>query len=134
MTLQKFHFYFKPVLQVLSNQEIIHRKDIMAKVATLLNVSKIDLELESEKGTSIFDSRIHWAQAYLAKALAITRPTRGYFQITERGLFLLEKYPEGFDTSALDQFPDYISAWGGKYIEPHQAKSGIKIKGYYKKP
>jgi restriction system protein len=134
MVLESFHFYFIPILKVLSDQDSWHRKNIMEQVAKLLRISEEERNLKSPKGTFKFDSRIHWALTYLAKARVIERIEPGVFVITKRGQNLIEKYPEGFDTSVLDQFPEYISAWGGKYVKPHVSKNGKVIKGYYRKP
>lgn len=84
----------------------------MEYVAKSENLSPEDLALKTPRGTSIFRSRVHWAQAFLAQAGAVSRPQRGYLEITERGLKLLEEYPQGFKAKKFHEFPDYANAWG----------------------
>jgi len=42
----------------------------------------------------VFYNRVGWARTYLKKAGLIEDPRRGYFQITERGKFVLEGNPD----------------------------------------
>ena len=114
MALGNFEYYFVPVLKALKESGMTHRKSNMDAVALAEKLSPQDLAAKTAKGTSIFRSRVHWAQAFLAQAGAINRPQRGYLQITDRGLKLLEDYPEGFKAKKFREFPDYANAWGGR--------------------
>lgn len=86
----------------------------MDYVAKAEKLSTEDLALKTPRGTSIFRSRVHWAQAFLAQAGAVSRPQRGYLEITERGMKLLEENPQGFKAKKFREFPDYADAWGGR--------------------
>ena len=98
---------------------MMHRRQNMSDVASNLKISQEDLALKTPKGTPVFRSRIHWAQAFLAQAGAVVRPQRGFLQITERGIKLLTDNPNGFTTEKFDEFPDYADAWGGKRKDPN---------------
>lgn len=117
MALGTFQDYFIPVLASLKRNGMMHRRDNMNDVVNDLQISQEDLELKTPKGTPVFRSRIHWAQAFLAQAGAVVRPQRGYLEITERGVKLLENNPDGFTTEKFNEFPDYADAWGGKRKE-----------------
>jgi restriction system protein len=117
MTLGTFQDYFIPVLASLKRNGMMHRRENMSDVVNNLKISQEDLELKTPKGTPVFRSRIHWAQAFLAQAGAVVRPQRGYLEITERGIKLLEDNPGGFTTEKFDEFPDYAEAWGRKRKE-----------------
>lgn len=115
MAIGNFEYYFIPVLASLKKNGMMHRMANMEDVAKAEKITPEELALRTPKGTSfIFRSRVHWSQAFLAQAGAITRPQRGYLEITERGLKLLQENPQGFKTKKFDEFPDYANAWGGK--------------------
>lgn len=114
MTIGNFESYFIPVLQILKANGKMHRRLIMDEIAKLQNLSQAELDQTTPKGTNIFRSRVHWSQTFLAQAGALSRPQRGYFEITERGLKLLAENPNGFKTRLFDQFPDYKDAWSSR--------------------
>jgi restriction system protein len=112
MALGTFQDYFIPVLATLKKNGMMHRRANMSAVVEELKMAPEDLELKTSRGTPIFRSRIHWAQAFLAQAGAVTRPQRGFLQITERGEKLLTENPNGFTTKKFEEFADYAEAWG----------------------
>ena len=99
---------------------MMHRRENMEFVAKAEKLSPEDLALKTPRGTGIFRSRVHWAQAFLAQAGAVSRPQRGYLEITARGVKLLEENPQGFKTKKFHEFPDYANAWGGRNNEDEQ--------------
>jgi len=115
MTIGNFEYYFIPVLASLKRNGMMHRRANMEDVATAEKLTEEEMSRKTAKGTVVFRSRVHWAQAFLAQAGAITRPQRGYLEITERGLGLLEQNPEGFTVKKFQEFPDYADAWSGRY-------------------
>jgi restriction system protein len=120
MGIGNFEFYFVPVLSALKQNGMMHRRENMEYVAISEKLSPEDLSLKTPRGTSIFRSRVHWAQAFLAQAGAVSRPQRGYLEITERGLKLLEENPQGFKAKKFHEFPDYANAWGGRSNDDDQ--------------
>ena len=121
MTIGNFEYYFIPVLASLKQNGMMHRRENMEYVAKAEKLSPEDLALKTPRGTSIFRSRVHWAQAFLAQAGAVSRPQRGYLEITERGLKLLDENPQGFKAKKFHEFPDYANAWGGKNTDDEQS-------------
>jgi restriction system protein len=112
-----FEYYFIPVLASLKRNGMMHRRANMEDVAKVEKLTPEELEQKTAKGTNIFRSRVHWSQAFLAQAGAVTRPQRGYLEITERGLKLLEENPQGFTAKKFDEFPDYANAWSARSHE-----------------
>ena len=55
-----------------------------------------------------FDNRVGWARTYMKKAGLLKAPRRGYYQITERGLGVLEQDPPEINNAFLRQFPEFI--------------------------
>lgn len=98
----------------------------MEAIANQEGLTSAELAETTPKGTNIFRSRVHWAQTFLAQAGALSRPERGYFEITERGKQLLAEYPSGFKTKRLKEFEDWKFAWNGRYNpenESHETMS-----------
>ena len=114
MTLGNFEYYFIPVLASLKKNGMMHRRANMDDVARAEKLTAEEIARKSPKGTGIFRSRVHWSQTFLAQAGAVSRPQRGYLEITERGLKLLEENPQGFKKNKFNEFPDYANAWGGR--------------------
>ena len=84
----KFHETFNPILDVLSNGQTIHTREMQRLViekyyATLPN----DLLSEKTKsGEILINNRIAWGKSYLKKGGYIVYPERGNVKITEKGL------------------------------------------------
>jgi restriction system protein len=55
-----------------------------------------------------FDNRVGWARTYMKKAGLLKSPRRGYIQITERGLSVLDEKPQEINTAYLSQFPEFV--------------------------
>lgn len=62
--------------------------------------------LDSGKST-VARSRISWALAYLKQAAAIMNPTRGHYEITQRGEELLDSPERPIDTRLLGRFEEF---------------------------
>ena len=121
-----FEYYFIPVLASLKRNGKMHRRENMEDVAKVENLSPEELALKTPKGTGIFRSRVHWAQAFLAQAGAVSRPQRGYLEITERGLKLLAENPQGFKAKKFHEFPDYADAWSGRNASGEQSNGVLE--------
>jgi restriction system protein len=52
--------------------------------------------------------RLEWARTYLKKAGLLEYPTRGAFQITQRGLSVLKEKPSRIDSKYLERYPEFI--------------------------
>lgn len=114
MAIENFQHYFIPVLTAMATGQDVHRKRLRVLVADDLGVSQEERTYCNARGTNIFNSRVHWASAYLVRAGALERPQRGYMRITDRGRELLQQHPSGFTTEVLRQFEDYASAWSSR--------------------
>lgn len=63
----------------------------------------------------VFDNRVNWSKTYLKKAGLLENKRRGYFNITDEGLKVLEQNPPKIDINFLMQFPGYVEfRTGGK--------------------
>ena len=84
----KFHETFNPILEILSDKEIIHTRDLQRKVIEKYysHLSKILLEEKTKSGEILINNRIAWGKSYLKKGGYIHYPSRGNVQITDKGL------------------------------------------------
>jgi len=85
--LPKFHETFIPILDILSNGEIIHHRELLKKVVDKY-YSDLPMELLDQKtksGEILILNRIAWGKSYLKKGGYIIYPERGMVQITEKG-------------------------------------------------
>jgi len=83
----KFHETFNPILEVLSDGEIIHHRELLKKVVDKF-YSDLPPELLDQKtksGETLILNRIAWGKSYLKKGGYIIYPERGMVQITEKG-------------------------------------------------
>ena len=71
--LPKFHETFNPILEILSNGEIIHHRELLKKVEQKY-YSKLSADLLEQKiksGERLIVSRISWGKSYLKKGKSI---------------------------------------------------------------
>jgi restriction system protein len=85
--LPKFHETFNPILEILSNLEIIFHRELLKKVIDKYysDLPKELLDQKTKSGESLILNRIAWGKSYLKKGGYITYPERGMVQITEKG-------------------------------------------------
>jgi restriction system protein len=84
----KFQETFNPILEVLSNSEIIHTREMQKRVIEKYysHLSKELLEEKTKSGEILINNRIAWGKSYLKKGGFIHYPSRGNVQITDKGL------------------------------------------------
>ena len=83
----KFHETFNPILDILSNGETIHTRELIKKVIEKY-YSKLPqdlLEQKTKSGEILIENRIAWGKSYLKKGGYIHFPKRGLVQITKKG-------------------------------------------------
>jgi restriction system protein len=99
----------RPTLAALSNAQPQTRGQIRDAVASATGIDGDDLAqiLPSGKAT-VFGSRVGWALTYMAQAGLATRPKRGVYLITDRGLKVLDEHSERVDSKVLAQFPEFL--------------------------
>jgi len=84
----KFHETFNPILDILSNREIIHTRELQKRVIEKYysHLPKELLEEKTKSGEVLINNRIAWGKSYLKKGGYIHYPTRGNVQITDKGI------------------------------------------------
>ena len=82
----------------------------------ILNNLRKQLKLTDEEKNELlpsgkqyrFNNRFGWATVYLLKAGLLSRPSRGTYVITPRGLEVLNENPEKINMKYLEKFQEYI--------------------------
>ena len=95
MAQPRFRDLFTDVLTVLSNDEVLHRRDLFDQVSARLDLTPEERAESNPGGGNRTRSRVHWALEYLCQAGAVARPKRGFAQITVLGKSLLIEQPDG---------------------------------------
>lgn len=109
MTIPDYQSLMLPLLKLTSNEKEHSLKDATGVLAKEFNLSKTELAemLPSARKTRFYD-RVGWAGTYLRKAGLLSAPRRGWFQITQRGLSVLENPPDRITVSFLEQFDEFV--------------------------
>ena len=100
MSIPKFKDLFDDVLAELSTGEVLHRRELRQRVINRMNLTEAERSETMEGGGNRAGSRVHWALEFLCQARAVTRPKRGYAQITDFGRELM-KEPGGVTLARL---------------------------------
>ena len=106
----KFHETFIPILDVLSNGELIHYDELRRKVRDkhYSHLPKALLQQQTKSGDPLILNRIGWGKAYLKEGNFLCQPERGQVQITPKGLATLKT--GSLSLQDLKRDPDYIYA------------------------
>lgn len=110
MTIPDYQSIMLPLLQFAGDKKehsLREAIEALANYFSLSNEGKKQLLPSGRQAT--FDNRVGWARTYLAKAGLLQTTRRGYFQISERGLKVLQQKPENIDNKFLRQYPEFLA-------------------------
>lgn len=109
MSIPDFQTIMLPLLELARDGREYKLSDAIANLATHFNLSDAERqELLPSGKQARFNNRVGWSCTHFKKAGLFTYPSRGKFQITPRGLDLLNTQPERIDTALLKQFAEYL--------------------------
>jgi len=109
MAIPDFQTLMLPVLKFVSDKRQHALREVIENLATEFKLTDEEKsELLPSGSAFTFNNRVAWAASYLKKAVLISRPKRGYIEITDRGLTVLSSKPESINMKYLEQFPEYI--------------------------
>lgn len=88
LEIPKFHETFKPILEVLSNNDTIHTRELQKLVIERYysHLPQFMLAEQTKSGEVLINNRIAWGKSYLKKGGYLIYPERGYVKITEKGI------------------------------------------------
>lgn len=100
--------FMLPLLKLAGNQQEYSMAEARDKMVKEFNLSNEDLrELLPSGKQAVFPNRVAWAKTYLLKAGLLESRTRGKFNITKRGLEVLEEMPATIDRKYLMKFGEF---------------------------
>jgi restriction system protein len=98
-----------PLLKLAAEDgQIYSVAQLRKRLAEQMNITSEQQAIQLPSGRqSVFDNRVGWASTYLRKAGLLSRPKRGYVQITGRGQEVLAQNPTVIDDIYLQRFEDF---------------------------
>ena len=121
MSIPKFSELFNDVLDVLSDGNQYHRRELQTEVLNRLDLSEAERVETMSGGGNRARSRVHWAFEFLCQSGAAKRPKRGYAEITDFGRQLLRENPSGISLDLLRQ-TEGLKDWKRRSIEARAAR------------
>lgn len=120
--IKRFYEYYLPVLKFLKENGATHQTKLKEALIKIEKLTPEDVALTSERGTNIFNSRIHWAVQYLYQSGALNRPAKATYEINSFGEKLIQDYPNGIGADVLVNTEGY-KQWGVRTKESQSNKS-----------
>lgn len=109
MAIPKFEMFLYPFLCRLKDGKEVSRKDVRQYLIDSFQLTEKDLDLKTTSGlNNIVNVRIDWTRQWLRRALFITIPNRGFYQITKRGKEYLDKHTS-LTQDDLMNYPEYAA-------------------------
>jgi len=104
-----FQTLMLPSLRALADGSARPVGDICEDVAAAMGVSEEDQRELLPSGTQPrFRNRVNWVLHYMKQACVLSTPSRGLYQITDRGRTLLAEGLARIDTSILERFDEFV--------------------------
>jgi restriction system protein len=104
-----FQTLMRPLLELHADGTEKSQDELRDALAQQFRLTEDDLAERLPSGTArTFVNRVAWASTHMKEAGLLVKPRRGISTITERGLTVLENYPDRVDMSVLEQFPEFI--------------------------
>lgn len=122
MTIPDFQSIMLPLLELVADGESHSVNDATEILAQQFNLSEEEKSRLIPSGSPKFYNRVGWAKTHLKKAGLLEYPQRGYFQITERGLEVLQENPSDINIRFLKRYPEFV-----EFRQSHQTNDGIDI-------
>lgn len=109
MTIPDFQSCMLPLLQFASESDERSIGEAYEALAEYFQLTEDEMNQLLPSGTQqTYKNRIAWANSYLKQAGLLKSSKRGYFQITQRGLNVLDSDPERINIKYLNQFPEFV--------------------------
>jgi restriction system protein len=109
MGVPDFQSIMLPLLKFSADKLEHSSRESIEYLSQEFNLTEEDRKELLPSGTqAVFDNRVGWARTYLKKAGLLESKKRGYFNITDQGLKVLEQNPTKITIEFLMQFPGYV--------------------------
>jgi len=113
-----------PLLKLLENGKERSLQEAVDKLSDYFDLTIEERrELLPSGQQPVFRNRLGWARTYLKKAGLLKTPKRAHFQITDRGLELLEEKPKEITSQFLTRYKEFVEF---KSIKRSSVTSGVQ--------
>ena len=128
MGIPDFQSFFKPLLDLASDQKEHSVNETREAMSKKMNLSEEDLQdlLPSGKDKT-FNNRVHWAKSYFVQAKVLESTKRAHFKISDRGLDLLKQGHERIDVKILNQYPEFVEFHTAKPTKGGEIDNGNQL-------
>lgn len=114
MAIPDYQACMLPLLRFAADGKDHQLKDAIGKLAREFSLTEEEFHEFLPSGQQpVFINRLGWARTYLNKAGLLHNPRRGFFQITARGLEVLQSGAQ-VNTRFLEQFPEFQEFRAGR--------------------
>jgi len=110
MPIPDYQSIMLPLLKFAGDKKEHLIREAIEHIANIFNLSEEERrELLPSGKQPIIDNRVGWSRTHLKKAgLLKDGSKKGYFQITERGIEILNEKPIRIDVKFLKHYPEYV--------------------------
>jgi len=126
-----FQTVMRPLLVACADGEPKRLTNLELVVAGAFKLTEAErLQLQPSGKQAIFENRLRWAATYLFKAGLLSRPDKGFVQITQAGQQVLKSNPTRVDNSVLMEFESFRefkkpTETGSSKAQPHVLASAL---------
>lgn len=119
MVVPNYRDIMLPLLKFLGDKKEHSFRETIEQLANEFNLTEEDKKTLLPSGLQpVFDNRVGWSKTYLKKAGLLENKRRGYFNITDEGLKVLDQNPSKIDDNFLMQFPSFAEFKSGGKNKP----------------
>lgn len=116
--------FISPTLRAMADGLVRTRREIYPRIADEAKLSESQRAVSLASGKLLYANRISWGLSLLAKTGALARPTRGSYVITEAGISLLDRFPEGIAEKTLKELAQDPSSGLRPYVATTKSEKG----------
>lgn len=130
MAIPDFESIMSPLLECVKDGKewaVANIEEILVNTFHLTEEEANQLKPSSTSET-LFQNRLRWARFYLKKANLLTDPKRGFTQITQNGIKVLQEKPAEIDINYLKMFPSFVEFYTKKKSPEEKPISETKEK------
>lgn len=107
MAVPTYEDMMRPVLELLAANGETQFRTVPDQIADAMSISEADRAQTIGSGQRVVTNRVGWAITYLVQAGVVSRPRRGYSQITPRGRQLLTETTGPISNANLAQYAEF---------------------------
>lgn len=116
-----------PCLAVLSDGSTRSRRVMNALAADSVGLSDDQRATVLSSGQPMYANRIGWALSFLARVGALSRPSRGNYEITEAGRQVLARFPQGATESDIKALGEDAASAIHPYVPSTRPESAAPV-------